>query len=97
MAGAAVATLVLSGSPSICCCAAVIFWRRGTRERARCAINWRCLKRNDTAPLPAKNSTPCYVVCDHNGQQLAYVYFEDEPERRSAVPTKDEAGRTAAK
>jgi hypothetical protein len=22
-----------------------------------------------------------YVVRDHNGQQLAYVYFEDEPGR----------------
>jgi len=32
-------------------------------------------------------------VRDHNGQQLAYVYFEDEPGRRSAAKllTKDEA------
>jgi hypothetical protein len=22
---------------------------------------------------------PCFVVRDHDGQQLAYVYFEDEP------------------
>ena len=24
----------------------------------------------------------CFVVRDHNGQQLAYVYFEDEPGRK---------------
>jgi hypothetical protein len=23
----------------------------------------------------------CFIVRDHNGQQLAYVYFEDEPQR----------------
>jgi hypothetical protein len=34
-------------------------------------------------------------VRDGNGQQLAYVYFEDEPGRRSAAKllSKDEARR----
>jgi hypothetical protein len=40
----------------------------------------------------------CFVVRDHNGQELAYVYFEEEPGRRSAAKllSKDEARRIAA-
>jgi hypothetical protein len=38
------------------------------------------------------------AIRDHNGQALAYVYFEDEPGRRSAAEllSKDEARRIAS-
>jgi hypothetical protein len=44
-------------------------------------------------------SQDCYIVRDANGHALAYVYFEDEPGRRSAahLMTRDEARRIAAK
>ena len=40
---------------------------------------------NWSRPLPRPHSDKadaCFVVRDYNGQQLAYVYFEDEPGRR---------------
>jgi len=42
-----------------------------------------------------EKSKPKFVVRDHSGQALAYVYFEDEPGRRSEAKlvSKDEAGR----
>jgi K+/H+ antiporter YhaU regulatory subunit KhtT len=40
----------------------------------------------------------CFVVRDANGQQIAYIYYSNDPERRSAAKllTKDEARRIAA-
>jgi hypothetical protein len=44
-------------------------------------------------PCSTEELDACFVMRDRTGQQLAYVYFEDEPGRRSAAKllTKDEA------
>jgi hypothetical protein len=48
-------------------------------------------------PLPPwsveEYNSACFIVRNNNGQQLAYVYFEEEPGRRSAAKllSKDEA------
>ena len=49
-------------------------------------------------PWSAELQPNYYVVRDANRQQLAYVYFENEPDRRSAAKllTKDEARRIAS-
>jgi len=49
-------------------------------------------------PWSVEDIDAAYVVRDHDCQQLAYVYFEEEPGRRSAAKllTKDEARRIAA-
>jgi hypothetical protein len=46
-------------------------------------------------PWAAEEQSACFVVRDHNAQQPAYVYFEDEPGRRLAAKllTRDEAFR----
>ena len=48
-------------------------------------------------PWSVEEQAACFVVRDHNGQQLAHVYFEDEPGRRSAAKllSKDEVRRIA--
>jgi hypothetical protein len=48
-------------------------------------------------PWSIEDNVACFVVKDSSGQKLAYVYYEDEPGRRSAAKmlTKDEARRIA--
>jgi hypothetical protein len=50
------------------------------------------------AALVRWGTSRCFIVRHHNGQALAYVYFEDEPGRRAAAKllTKDEAKQLAA-
>jgi hypothetical protein len=45
-----------------------------------------------------EESDACFIVRDHDGQKLAYIYFEEEPGRRSAAKllTRDEARRIVA-
>ena len=49
-------------------------------------------------PWSVEEMPACFIVRDHDGQQLAYIYYEEEPGGRSAAKllSKDEARRVAA-
>jgi hypothetical protein len=49
-------------------------------------------------PWTVEELSACFVVKDSNGQKVAFVYFKDDPGRRSAAKllTHDEAQRIAA-
>jgi hypothetical protein len=51
--------------------------------------------RRFSPPWTVEEQSACFVVRDHDGQKLAYVYFDDP--RAAAKPlTRDEARRIAA-
>ena len=41
--------------------------------------------RSSPPPWSVERSDACFIVRDHGGQALAYVYFEEEPGRRAAA------------
>jgi hypothetical protein len=49
-------------------------------------------------PWSVEERPACYIVKDATGFALAYVYYEEEPSRRTAAKlmTQDEARRIAA-
>jgi hypothetical protein len=55
-------------------------------------------QRHFPPPWTVEKRPACFIVKDANGQALAYVYYEEEPGRRSAANLMmwDEARRIAA-
>jgi hypothetical protein len=68
------------------------------RRRACLPLTAKCPNAADFRSLVREYNAACFIVSDANGQALTYVYFEDEPGRRSAANllTRDEARRIAA-
>jgi hypothetical protein len=54
-------------------------------------------QRRFTPPWDIEDNGACFIVRDHSGQALSYVYYENEPGRRTAASllTRDEARRIA--
>jgi hypothetical protein len=61
--------------------------RRRSNERATAET------RRFKPPWSIEESSACFIVRDHDKQALAYVYFQNEPGRRSSgkLLTRDEA------
>ena len=53
--------------------------------------------RQFSPPWPIDDNGACFIIRDHNGQALSYVYFETEAGRRTVANllTRDEARRIA--
>ena len=72
---------------------ALFFWGREPR-----LSSGEHTQRRFPPPWTVEETMACFVVKDHRGQKLAYVYFEEEPGRQAAASllTKNEARRIAA-
>ena len=55
-------------------------------------------QRHFRPPWLVEDLASCFVVKTRGGQELAYVYYEDDPRRRSIVKllSREEARRVAA-
>jgi hypothetical protein len=71
--------------------------QRAERGQSRSQVAGELNRRRFRSPWSVEEQDACFVVRDHNGQALAYVYCKDEPGRRSAAKllTRDEARRIA--
>jgi hypothetical protein len=50
---------------------------RSRKMAGRCSRRRRDPTRGVDRPGPSKKTSACFIVRDHDGQPLAYVYFED--------------------
>ena len=55
-------------------------------------------QRRFTPPSDIEDNGACFIVRDHSGHALAYLFYEDKPGRRAAANllTRDEARPIAA-
>jgi hypothetical protein len=58
----------------------------------------RTMPYNFPPPWSVEELDGCIIVWDRNGQALIYIYFEDDPRRRSVAKllTRDDARQIAA-
>jgi len=68
------------------------------RCRTPACGTFRTMSHDFPSPWSVEELDGCIIVWDRNGQALTYVYFEDDPRRRSVAKllTRDDARQIAA-